>query len=176
MASVNKDILHELYIVEKLSIPDIANKLNMNKSLTRSLLIKNGITLRSRAEGVRCSSHKLGLHLKGKKRVFSDEWKENISKAKISRSDDTAKGFSLKLSGYIEITRGINKGKSQHVLIMQERIGRKLMNDEVVHHIDGDRSNNDINNLALMTKSGHCKHHALTNYSKRERGSNGQFK
>lgn len=33
----------------------------------------------------------------------------------------------------------------------------------VVHHIDLDKTNNDINNLALMTNSAHCKLHQMLN-------------
>ena len=29
-----------------------------------------------------------------------------------------------------------------------------------VHHIDGDKLNNDINNLAVMTRSAHSRLHA----------------
>ena len=38
-------------------------------------------------------------------------------------------------------------------------IGRKLKNNEVVHHIDGDKLNNDINNLKLMTRKEHIEIH-----------------
>ena len=53
------------------------------------------------------------------------------------------------------------KGKRirEHRHIMQEFLGRKLSNDEVVHHIDRDKLNNDIVNLAVMTKSDHTKEH-----------------
>lgn len=43
----------------------------------------------------------------------------------------------------------------KHRLIMQEYLGRQLSSDETVHHIDGDRLNNDISNLQLrMGKHG----------------------
>jgi len=47
-------------------------------------------------------------------------------------------------------------GKSyQHILIAEKVLGRKLLADEVVHHIDKDPSNNDIHNLAIMNKDTH---------------------
>lgn len=47
----------------------------------------------------------------------------------------------------------------EHVLVMEKHIGRKLNANEVVHHIDHDRGNNDISNLQLMTKSEHSRLH-----------------
>ena len=32
-----------------------------------------------------------------------------------------------------------------------------------VHHIDGDKANNDISNLELLSRSDHLRHHALEN-------------
>ena len=52
--------------------------------------------------------------------------------------------MSLKPSGYIEITMGENKGRGQHIVLMEESIGRKLFIDECVHHIDNDKSNNEL--------------------------------
>ena len=43
---------------------------------------------------------------------------------------------------------------------MEKHIGRYIEKGEVVHHIDFDKTNNDINNLKLMTNSEHAKYHA----------------
>lgn len=50
----------------------------------------------------------------------------------------------------------------EHVKIMQDHLGRRLTSDEVVHHIDGDKSNNDISNLDLCTKKEHNLCHATS--------------
>lgn len=49
----------------------------------------------------------------------------------------------------------------EHIYLMEEKIGRKLNKDECVHHIDGCRSNNNIDNLMLLTKSEHSRLHRL---------------
>jgi hypothetical protein len=43
-----------------------------------------------------------------------------------------------------------NKQKRDYVIKMELHIGRPLNEDEVVHHIDKDRTNNDISNLYLF--------------------------
>lgn len=49
----------------------------------------------------------------------------------------------------------------EHRLIMEKKIRRFLKPDEIVHHIDEDRSNNRIENLRLMTDSKHKAMHCL---------------
>ena len=46
-----------------------------------------------------------------------------------------------------------------HRFIMEQHLGRKLMRDEVVHHIDGNPDNNDLSNLTIMSMSEHSKQH-----------------
>jgi hypothetical protein len=152
--SVNKVILVELYQQGK-SIPDVAATTGAALSTVRYHLKAAGV-LRSRAEGVRLAGDKLGSGMRGKRRIFSASHKQAISSAKRAAP---AKGISLKPNGYIEFTRGENKGRGEHVVIMEQRIGRRLRTDEIVHHIDGNRSNNDDNNLALMTRAAHMRLH-----------------
>lgn len=46
-----------------------------------------------------------------------------------------------------------------HRWVMERHIGRLLNDDEVVHHIDENRFNNDLSNLQLMTRREHTKLH-----------------
>ena len=55
---------------------------------------------------------------------------------------------------------GTKINKSYPRLLLEEKLGRELLPDEDVHHIDGDPSNNDITNLELKMHGEHQKEHA----------------
>lgn len=47
----------------------------------------------------------------------------------------------------------------EHIVNATSSIGRELRHDEVVHHLDGNRSNNRIENLLVLERSQHVKLH-----------------
>lgn len=48
----------------------------------------------------------------------------------------------------------------EHILVAEEKLGRALNVDEVVHHIDHNRKNNDDDNLIVFrTSADHAKYH-----------------
>lgn len=156
---MNKVILIGLY-KSGMSIPEVAEEVGASRSTVRYHL-KRADALRSRTDGVRLAAEKgrIGNSLRGQRRKFSESHKRSISKARKNWAENHAKGTRITPSGYVEFTRGPNKGRSVHVVKMEDRIGRQLRDDECVHHIDGDRQNNDDNNLALLTRSGHTRLH-----------------
>ena len=152
---VNKAII-DLY-VSGLSIPLVAERVAPSKSTVRLILKEAGV-LRSRTEGVRLAEACGRIpHMANKGRKFSSEAKMRMRLAKLGKG----LGLSLKPSGYIDVTMGVNKGRGQHRVIMERALGRALLGGEVVHHIDENRSNNKEDNLMVMTRSEHCRYHAL---------------
>lgn len=159
---VNKVILvdeFEMYL-SGMSIPEVSRETGIALSTLRFRFKKRGI-LRSRADGVRAAAAKgrLGSGMRGRSRTFTESHKSAIRRARINWGESHAIGTTLKPSGYIEYTRGPHKGRSVHVVKMEDRLGRRLKEDEVVHHIDGDKSNNSESNLALCTRAGHTRLH-----------------
>lgn len=43
----------------------------------------------------------------------------------------------------------------EHRFVMEQHLGRKLLSTEHVHHIDGNKTNNDIANLQIVTSHEH---------------------
>lgn len=55
-------------------------------------------------------------------------------------------------------------GRHMHRVVFEMFLGRKLKRNEIVHHIDGNRHNNDISNLEMMSQARHASlHHAEAN-------------
>ena len=71
------------------------------------------------------------------------------------------------VGGYKYVWFADGSGQKEHRYIMEQKLGRKLKRNEVVHHIDGDRTNNDISNLIVMSRG---EHSALHRREELERG------
>ncbi len=61
------------------------------------------------------------------------------------------------------------KGRHTHRVVAEEKIGRKLLPGEVVHHIDGNRLNNTPANLEVLpSQSEHAREHSREMLIKRK--------
>ena len=100
---------------------------------------------------------------------LENEWKEYQDTGYlISKSGEV---FNMKThillkqtpnkSGYIRYTlriNGVNKSKLGHLLVMETWGQRKILPNEVVNHINGDKTDNRIENLEIISKSENALH------------------
>lgn len=67
---------------------------------------------------------------------------------------------SLSSHGYVRMKLPDGSRNYQHVLIAERILGRPLARGEVVHHIDGDKTNNANSNLLICTAKYHAELHS----------------
>lgn len=166
----NREVLETAYKELKSTIK-VAEKFGVSKK---------AIQMRMRKYGIKPFPRKISLNVSEIARLFRNgaSLKELSEKYSVSivtirtrlqekgiQTDTFHKGYRVKDSGYVQILkpehpRADKSGYvAEHTLIMEEQIGRYLKPDEVVHHINGVKNDNRIENLKLMTAFQHkCMH------------------
>lgn len=110
-----------------------------------------------------CSIKLRSLNIKKKKNELSklNKW-DGIERVGMWKVEKT-----IKSNGYLwaKCPQHPNAFKDGYVLahriVMENHLGRILRSNEIVHHIDGNKSNNDISNLMILTQSQHSKLHSI---------------
>ena len=114
-----------------------------------------------------CEKTKKEYSITRKGKQKTEEHKEKIRLGHLSRG----KGYRISKDGYKFINIARRKEIQEHRLIWIKYNG-EIPKRFIIHHIDGDKLNNDIHNLQLLTNSEHIKIHDLN----RERNELGQWK
>lgn len=157
--------LKQYYITEKMTISEISKILNMAQGKIYNFLKKYDIPTRNHRETGMTGKHLTEEH----KKIISmthkgKKWsEETLEKQKIAQN----KGIGRKElhNGYVRIyfpshPKSDKRGWIlEHDLIMECNIGRWLDKDEVVHHKNGIKDDNRLENLELMKRSEHMKLH-----------------
>lgn len=90
------------------------------------------------------------------------------TKQKMMGRKNSWKGGRINRAGYVAIFQPNHPKASsigyvrEHILVMEKHIGRYMANGEVIHHLDGIKDNNKIENLHLFgTQGEHMDYHAM---------------
>jgi len=87
-------------------------------------------------------------------------WNKGKEGLKMENHPSWKGGKSISSQGYITICVGGGR-KLEHRLVMEHKISRELQRHEQVHHIDGNKMNNNLDNLMLFASE---KEHTLYHY------------
>ena len=176
----NQDWLYNEFIKKEKTIKQIAKEQKVSVSSIQVWLRKHGI---------KKFDKKLYRNKKWLEDQYINKRKSALKISRICKCDDVSiltwlrkfsipirkhegknhanwKGGIRSYSGYIQLLcqkhpHANGKGYVyKHRLVMEEDIGRYLRPEERVHHLDGDKSNNNIENLVLCENWGkHSKIH-----------------
>ena len=115
---------------QNVSQTEIARRIHTNRRYVRRLLLKEGIPLPKQLLDMR----------------HNPNWRGG-------RQIDKQGYVLLKIPGH-HLANGHGYVR-EHRLVAEQKLGRRLTSDEVVHHLDDDPANNDPDNLRVYPTNGH---------------------
>lgn len=142
--TIDKAWLEKRYFEDKDSIYYLAKELGIGK---RTLAVKfKAFGFKARS----VSAARLGSKRIQYRRGSAHEW---------------FKGGTRNHQGYLQVACRDHPDADKegyvfvHRMMAEVKIGRRLLEGEDVHHIDEDRRNNSLSNLAIMSRSKHMSLH-----------------
>lgn len=100
---------------------------------------------------------------------------QNRSLCKKGEKASNWKGGKRKTrKGYVEVLKPDHPRADscgyvmEHIYVFEQATGIKVPKNCVIHHLDGNKQNNDISNLCMMTFGGHSTFHNKERWKKHE--------
>lgn len=117
-----------------------------------------------------------GRFIKGHKFVDGGEkgWIKKGQRLSVNTEFKKRSGKWISPKGYVIIYMPTHPyanssgGVAEHRLVIEKSIGRYLKSNEFVHHLNGDKKDNEIKNLIIMNSSEHQRLHQKLRKEKNE--------
>jgi len=159
ITKITKELLQDLYWNKGLSTYKIASSLGVDRGYIRSRMKTLGVPTRNLSRAM--------MGLKKSKKHCDNISKANTGKVGLDKNHHW-KGGRTKCNGYMFVKclghPEANKDGYiiEHRLIMEKQISRPLKEEEIVHHINANRTDNRIENLMLFpNNSAHLRFHRM---------------
>jgi hypothetical protein len=156
MNKITPALLHELYTQSDKSGLQVAKELGIGRTTLGRYLKKFGIPMKNLSE-----------IMTGRK--LSPEHKAKVVKTLRNGSQNENPnwkgGRTTTSQGYVWIKSNEHPNKNrqgyvlEHRLVIEKKLGRYLEKSEHVHHINGVKTDNRIENLKIVTRSEHTTIH-----------------
>lgn len=179
---MNKELLQYLYLEQKKSIRTISVETGFSVGHIFNCLNRFGIPTRTPSEALKgrkiTAEHREIISRTHKGKKLSEETKKKLSEARLGTKmvgiSPRCPGRRKHRRGYIQLycpdhpNATVDGYVMEHRLVMEKHLGRLLDSKEEVHHINGIKDDNRIENLYLFdSKSEHMRHHMLERHKLR---------
>lgn len=162
---ISKNILFKYYFIKNLSAQQIGDIYNCSHSTILDKLYNNGFIPRNHSEANLKAGSRISRSLKAYFKNLSEKERQSIytsvKKGKEHFSWKKLGSFHFSQFGKYKLIKvGHNNWRAEHRILVENYLNRKLKKNEVIHHIDENTHNNNLNNLYVFSKRGY--HSAFT--------------
>lgn len=179
----DKELLHKLYWEDKKSLREIGEMYGVSAARVYKWCKRLGVETRDwTTKGLKFPDRKLSKEHKEKLRKWhtgrplAPEHRKKVTEAllDIVKKRTPLVGTIRKSHGvYLKIKTAPGVWKYLHRHIVEQKIGRVLKKEEEVHHINFDSSDNNIDNLIVLSRKDHLLLHSQLEYIMKDLFKNG---